>query len=201
MRRYLCLLAAALVVWLFGWLAAKALIVSSDLPAADAVVVLAGSSTYLERTQVAAKLFFEGRSPNIILTNDGQRGSWSRERELNPLFVERAVADLQRRGVPSDRIKVIPGTAHSTHEEAMQLRHYAIDNQLRSILLVATPYQTRRARWDFNRVFRGTSVVIGIVAAPPGEQSPGPATWWLYPLGWKLVPGEYVKLVYYVLRY
>lgn len=188
-------------MWLAGWLAAKALIVSSDLPAADAIVVLAGSSTYLERTQLAARIFFEGRSPIIILTNDGQRGGWSNERELNPLFVERAVADLGRRGVPSDRIKIVPGTANSTHDEAMQLRRYAIENQLRSMLLVATPYQTRRARWDFNRVFRGTSVVVGIVAAPPGEQSPGPATWWLHPLGWKLVPGEYAKLVYYVLRY
>jgi hypothetical protein len=38
-------------------------------------------------------------------------------------------------------------------------------------------------------------------APPPGEDSPPPTTWWLHGLGWKLVPGEYVKLAYYVLYY
>jgi hypothetical protein len=32
-------------------------------------------------------------------------------------------------------------------------------------------------------------------------QSPRAFVWWLYPLGWRLVPGEYAKLIYYRLRY
>ena len=43
--------------------------------------------------------------------------------------------------------------------------------------------------------------MIGVDSAEPGEQSPRPATWWLHRLGWKLVPGEYLKLIYYRLKH
>jgi hypothetical protein len=44
-------------------------------------------------------------------------------------------------------------------------------------------------------------VQIGLDAVPPGQQSPPPETWWLTLRGWKLVPTEYVKMVYYLIRY
>src|SRR5437762_2686897 len=61
-----------------AWAAARLLIVKSELAAPDAIVVLSGSSTYIERSNWAARLYREGRAPVIILTNDGLIGGWDR---------------------------------------------------------------------------------------------------------------------------
>ena len=187
-----------LIAWqLLAWIAAKGLIVNAELPHADAIAVLAGSSTYLERTHRAAQLFHEGRAAKIALTNDNLHSGWSGEQQRNPLFVEQALEELKRQGVPVGRIEIVPGAVTNTYDEALHLRQYALERGLRSILVVTSAYQSRRALWTLRRVFEPSDVMIGVDSAEPGEQSPGPATWWLYRLGWKLVPGEYLKIIYY----
>jgi len=186
---------------LLAWVAAEALIVSADLAHADALVVLAGSSTYLERTRHAAQLFNDGRAPRIILTNDDLKSGWSAEEERNPLFVERAAEELKRLGVPSEKIEIVPGRVVSTYDEAVRLRQYARERGLRSILVVTSAYQSRRAIWTLRRVFQGSDIVIGMDPVAPGEQAPSSATWWRHRLGWKLVPGEYGKMIYYWIHY
>src|ERR687883_415446 len=119
--------ALALGLWvLLSWVAARVLIVhSAPAHAVDALVVLAGSDTYKERTRWAARLFNEGLAPKIILTNDGLRGGWSIIEQRNLFFFERATQELQRAGVPADKIEVIPQTVSSTYEEAERVREYA----------------------------------------------------------------------------
>jgi uncharacterized SAM-binding protein YcdF (DUF218 family) len=184
-----------------AFVAAKILIVHSETSNADAIVVLAGSSTYVERTQHAAQLFNQGRAPRIILTNDNIRSGWSVEEQRNPLFVERATQELKRQGVPADKIEILPLSVSSTHDEALRIRDYTRERGWHSILVVTSAYQARRASWTLRRVFAGTDVTIGLDAAAPGQQSPRPATWWLNRLGWKLVAGEYVKIIYYRIKY
>lgn len=186
---------------LLAWTAARGLISRSDLARADAILVLAGSSTYVERTSRAAQLFHEGRAQKIILTNDNLQSGWSAERERNPLFVERAADELKRRGVPAEKIEVVPGPVRSTYDEAVRVRHYAAEHGLRSILVVTSAYQSRRALWTFRRVFQESGVLIGMDPVAPGEQTPRPVIWWAHRLGWELVPGEYLKMIYYRLRY
>jgi hypothetical protein len=50
-------------------------------------------------------------------------------------------------------------------------------------------------------VFRDTGIQVGLINASPGTQSPRPEMWWLSVRGWKLVPTEYVKMIYYVVKY
>jgi uncharacterized SAM-binding protein YcdF (DUF218 family) len=187
--------------FLVAWSAAKCLIVAVDLAHADALVVLAGSSTYLERTRYAAQLFNEGRAPRILLTNDNRQGGWSAEEERNPFFVERATKELELRGVPADKIQIVPGTVSTTHEEALRIREYAESERLRSIVVVTSAYQSRRALWTMRQAFSGSGIDVGLKPVEPGDQSPSPAIWWYYRLGWKMVPGEYAKILYYHLRY
>jgi uncharacterized SAM-binding protein YcdF (DUF218 family) len=202
MRRWIFVGLFSLGAWpLLAWIAAKGLIVKAELSQADAIAVLAGSSTYRERTHCAAQLFHEGRAARIALTNDNQRSGWSAAEQRNPLFVERAVDELKQQGVPIERIEIVPGAVTTTYDEAVHLRQYALERNLRSILVVTSAYQSRRALWTLRRVFLLSDVVIGVDSAEPGEQSPGPATWWLHRLGWKLVPGEYVKIIYYRWKY
>lgn len=192
----------ALIAWsLIAWVAAEALIVEAELSHADALVVLAGSSTYRERTRRAAQLFHEGRGPRIILTNDDVKSGWAVDQERNPLFVERAADELKRLGVPAEKIEVVPGVVASTYTEAERLREYADEHGLRSVLIVTSAYQSRRALWTVRRVFRGSNTVIGLLAVSPGDQAPKSQSWWLFGLGWKMVPFEYVKMGYYFLRY
>lgn len=202
LRRWARVALLSLVAWsLLAWVAARALIVKADLAHADALVVLAGSSTYIERTRRAAQLFHEGRAPRIILTDDNQQTGWSAIEQRNPSFVEQAAARLRFEGVPAEQIEIVPGVVSSTYEEALSLRDYTSAHNLRSILIVTSAYQSRRALWTLRRVFRESNVLIGLDAVAPGEQAPRPATWWWHGLGWELVPGEYIKLIYYWAKY
>lgn len=186
---------------LFVWIAAEALIVRAHLDHADALVVLGGSSTYRERTSRAAQLFKEGRASRILLTNDNVQSGYSPKEDRNPLFVELAFDELTRRGVPADKIEIVPGTVSSTYDEAVRLQDYAEAKKLRSMLIVTSAYQSRRALWTMRRAFRATSIDIGLEPVEPGEQSPQSVTWWRSKLGWQMVPGEYVKIVYYRVNY
>jgi uncharacterized SAM-binding protein YcdF (DUF218 family) len=201
-RRIITSLLLAILVWIFvAWVAARALIVKADLAAADAIVVLSGSSTYIERTHKAAELFREGRAPLIVLTNDDRRGGWSSALQTNPYFVERARDELIKENVPPDKISVVPGTVSSTHDEALAIKDYAVSQHLRSLLVVTSAYHSRRALRSLRQSFAGTETLIGLEPVPVGEQTPSPAFWWLRVEGWRSVAGEYVKLAYYWFRY
>lgn len=193
---------AALGAWALGaWAAAGWLVVREGLPRADALAVLAGSATYVERAQRAAELYHEGRAPRVLLTNDGLSGGYSADDDRNPLFVERAARELRAAGVPDEAVEVVPETVSSTYEEAVRLRAHAEARGYRSLLVVTSGYQSRRALWTFKRVFEGGGTRVGVEPVEPGRQTPRAYAWWLHPLGWRLVPGEYAKLIYYRLHY
>jgi Uncharacterized conserved protein len=191
-----------LLAWPFvAWLAALALIKTVSLPRADVVVVLSGSSAYIERSRRGAELYKEGRAPRVVLTNDNLRGGWSEERQTNPLFVERAQEELARAGVPSDSVEVLPDVVAGTHDEAIAVYNYATRKGIHSVLVVTSPYHTRRALLTMQRTFRDTGIVVGVERTENGEQTPSPTTWWLHRRGWSAVALEYPKLIYYYWKY
>lgn len=194
-RRLLKVLLLLLLAWvILAWVAARALMVNAEIGSADALVVLSGSSSYVERTQRAAELYRQGRAPVVLLTNDHTRGGWSSALQTNPFFVDRAIDELTKQGVPAERIRIVPGVAASTQSEAVIVKDYAASQGLRSILIITSAYHSRRALRTFRKTFEGTGVVIGL--EPSSSASPA-AFWWLRPSGWRDVAGEYVKLIYY----
>ena len=201
-RAILKIVSCCILIWPFAaWAGAKYLITEAPLDKADAIVVLGGSATYKERTHEAARLLFEGRSPSILITNDNQRGPWSSADQRNLYYYERSFEELEKFGVPSQSIDLLVTPVTSTYEEAQVVKEYAQQRGLHSILIVTSAYHSRRALWVFSKVFRDTGISIGLTSVPPGEQTPPAATWWLSARGWKLVPVEYVKMVYYMIRY
>ena len=196
------ILLVCLLIWPFAaWVAAKLLITEAPLEKADAIVVLGGSANYRERAREAARLLREGRSKLILLTNDNQRGPWSSVEQRNLYFYERSLEELHNSGVPDQSVDVLMNEVSGTHEEAELVKRYAIDQGLRSVLIVTSAYHSRRALWTFSLVFRDTGIEVGLMPASPGTDSPRPATWWLTARGWRLVPTEYVKMIYYVVKY
>jgi uncharacterized SAM-binding protein YcdF (DUF218 family) len=196
------ILFTCILIWPFAaWLGARLLIIQAPLEKADAIVLLGGSANYKERAREAAKLLLEGRAQRILITNDNMRGPWSSIEQRNPYYYERCREELRTAGVPDTDIEVLIQPVTSTREEAELVRQYAEEHRLRSILVVTSPYHSRRALWIFSQVFREAGIQVGLISASPGAESPRPAIWWLSLRGWNLVPTEYVKMIYYVIKY
>ena len=186
------------VGWLLAWGAARLLVVRAPLEHADAILVLSGSSRLAERNHLAAKLFREGRAPRVILTNDHVQLGWDSEEQRNPFSYESARRILQTDGVPAERIEVLMQPTKGTYGELELVRGYASQQQLRSLLVVTSAYHSRRTLWTASNLFKGTGVVLGLELASP---VPSPWIWWLLPDGWRMVPGEYLKMLYYWPRF
>ncbi len=167
---------------------ANYLIVEKPMPKADAILVLAGSSAFLERTQRAAELFKKGVAPKIYLTDDGEKAGWSQKEKRNPPFVDLARSELIAQGVPEHAIQNIKPEASGTFYEAKAM-HETIRSG--SVLIITSAYHSRRALWVFQKEFAKNNIQIevGIEPALAGEQTPSPFFWWLSPHGWNLVGG------------
>ena len=189
------------LVWiLFAWFLANNLIIEKPLEPADAILILSGSGVHLERSQKAALVYKQGVATKILLTDDGERAGWSRVEQRNPRFVEVTRNNLIAAGVAPENIEILPGQVSGTIDEAEVLRGKIQQTGWKSVLIVTSPYHTRRSLWIFDKVLKN-DVQIGVVSPLPGEQSPLPSVWWLTRRGWYLVAGEYVKAVYYWLNY
>jgi uncharacterized SAM-binding protein YcdF (DUF218 family) len=200
--KFFLIFAGALAAWiLFAPVLAQILIVEKPLARrADALLVLAGSATYKERTKRAAEIFNQGIAARILLTDDGGRGGWNSVEGRNTPFVELARRDLVERGVPAEAIEILEPQVDGTIDEARLLERKVKVENYRSLLLVTSAYHTRRALRTFERVLPSTE--IGIEHAPAsGEKTPSPYFWWLKRAGWNSVAAEYVKTVYYWLYY
>ena len=192
-----------IVCFVLAWIAAEFLIVGKPLEKADAILVLSGSSTFIERCDKAAELFRAGKTAKIFLTNDGLRGGWSRRDERNLFIWESAQRQLTKQSVAAEAIEVLPQTVEGTRDEAVLLVKLAKERNLNSILLVTSGYHSRRTLWVFEKTAAENDLQIefGIASPPVGRQTSHAAIWWLSPRGWRDVAGEYLKFAYYWLFY
>lgn len=201
-------IALILAILFAGWVAlapllANILIIEKPLDKADAILILGGSSTYLERTAKAAEIYHQGVARKIYLTDDGTRGGWSKKEQRNPAFVELAENELIKQGVPAENIEILKPEDSGTIYEARILAETAKRENLNNVLLVTSAYHTRRTLWTFEKIFaeNGLKTNFGIESPPPGIQTPKPLWWWLKSRGWEAVAGEYVKTFWYWMFY
>lgn len=188
--------------WLgVAWFLAERLIVEKTLERADVILVLGGSSVYVERAQKAAELYKKGIAPKIFLSDDGERGGWSRIEQRNTPYVELTRKQLIVQGVAPENIEIFKAIGSGTIYEAREFQKIAAEKNLHSVLIVTSAYHTRRALWTFEKVSAYEKTEIGIIPAPTGEQTPPPFVWWLSSFGWDVVAGEYVKSAYYWVYY
>ncbi len=195
---------AALVgmAWVLATAGAGWLVVREPLARTDVLLVMAGAPVYRERLEHAAALYRAGQAARVVLTDDGQLGRWSRELQRNPSSIERASSWLEEAGVPASKIDVLPGIMRGTIDEARAVRQYAAEHRIGSVVVVTSPYHSRRAVWTVRHLLRTHAVTVGSdpvsMAATSG---PLPETWWRRSRGWRMVALEYVKLPYYWLAY
>jgi uncharacterized SAM-binding protein YcdF (DUF218 family) len=187
-------LAAALVIFLP--FAGRFLVAQDALERSDLILVLAGTRT--ERWLEGFDLYKEGWAPRIV---------------LSPGMVDPIEAELQKRGVtypregdlardaivslgvPADVVTVLPNGVDNTAAEAAALHMMFPD--AKRIIVVTSPYHTRRTGFAFRREFKGAGVQV-IVRSTRYSRSE-PARWWRHRGDVRYIMTELPKYAAYML--
>lgn len=155
--------------------------VSQDPHPADFAVVLGGGDS---RVDTAVDLFERGLVSRIILS-----GCYP--------DIESELALLENNDVPSDKI-IVNDHANSTWDESQQVLTLLQTEGAQSALIVTDKYHTRRARATYAHFSGDLDIQLAHVASSDKLSSDN---WWYSKSGQSNVLNEYVKLVYYLLRY
>jgi uncharacterized SAM-binding protein YcdF (DUF218 family) len=194
-RRRRGLIAGGTIALLCLYLARAAgtvLVISQPVGVPDVIVSLA--SHEWERLPVTATIATKYPDSLVVLTQPAYTTLHNCE------GCSDRVARLRRAGVQLSRIRVTPRPATSTYGEAVACLEYLRDSRARNILVVTSPYHTRRALATFKRVFSGTQIQVGIRPAT-GHSPAQPAAWWRRSYDRRYVMYEWAAGVYYALRY
>ena len=160
--------------------------VEDPLEPADAALVMTGDVGF-ERTKAASRLVREGKARLLVLTGGepwpGDSAASLRERAL-------------QEGVPAERIRY-EDRSTDTRESLLYVAPILRDEDVRTLVLVTSPYHQRRAFLAARRALPGLRIVNR-----PERTRPWPPErpWWREATTRRLVLQEYAKLAYYILR-
>jgi uncharacterized SAM-binding protein YcdF (DUF218 family) len=179
-----------IIVFFSGYLGLRALgaylIISSDLQAANAIVVLSGGDE--SRMSEALQLYNENYARMIILTETGRTAEgYSQLHSFDMRIV------LLSNGVPSGNMLITNRLVSSTRDEALAVKNLMINQQMKSAIIVTDPYHTRRALDIFKEIFKDTDIRLSI--QPVHNSWYNSRTWFLKFDGWKYTILEYIKLL------
>lgn len=170
--------------------AGTALVVERDIGPPDAIVMLA--SHEWERLPAAAALARRHPAAKVLLTEPVAVTVYNCHR------CSERVAWLEAEGVLPQRVRVLRGAAN-TYSEAILVADYARLERLGRVLIITSPYHTRRALATFGTAFASTTVKIGVLPASPGRANA--SSWWLDPYDRHYVRYEWAAIVKYRLQY
>lgn len=170
-----------------------ALVVQDQAEPSDIIFLLNGDVPW--RALEAANLLHQGLAKKIAV---------ARTPSLPPPyanFTDFAVLALKQYGVNDSQIVQLPtpGGVRHTADEADVLLDYCRKNGVHRVLAVTSELHARRARFILRKTLRPLGVRIGLVPAPYGPYRA--SNWWMSEDGLVVCEEEYVKLVYYHLRY
>jgi uncharacterized SAM-binding protein YcdF (DUF218 family) len=187
------LIAAAIVVaaTTAAPVAGTALVVSSPLGSPDAIVSLA--SHEWERLPAVAALARRYPRALVLLTLP---------QVVNPYNCHDCAHRAERligAGVDMSRIQVLPLTEGGTYGEAVATQAFVAARGLSSVLVVTSPYHTRRSLATFRKAMGGR-VSVGV--APASATSPArPEHWWAAGYDRAYVRYEWTAILYYRVRH
>lgn len=171
------------------------LIEEDSLQKADAIFVLSGDP--YDRGAQAKILFEKGFAPVIVATGENI------SHNLKALGIAYAESDLTRHflvnnGVDSSAIVIVrKGT--STLQEAGVVLDYAKQNSLDKIIIVSSHFHTKRIHMYFHPLFEKENIELIVQGAPSTLYDE--EEWWKKEDGLIMVNNEYVKLIYYCIKY
>ncbi|MEJ2658535.1 MAG: YdcF family protein, partial [Desulfobacterales bacterium] len=110
------------------------------------------------------------------------------------------VEDMITRGIPRDSI-FLDYRPDSTYEDAIYSREWALKLGVTSLIVLEDPFGMRRLRWTFRKVFANTDIQLYYVSVPPELSKLTVEKWWTRETELLYVFEEYVKLVFYWIKY
>lgn len=171
-------------------------LITEDPPCrVDAVYVLGGDAEM--RGAEAARVFRQGWSTRFRFTGEPVPTA------LHVEGIERTEAEQTRlvalrAGVP-DSLAVALNKGTSTYEEAGFILSDALAAGHDTVMIVSSRFHLRRIAFVFRERFREQGITVVLHGAPNGDYDED--RWWDVEEGLLMVNNEYVKLVYYRLKY
>lgn len=167
--------------------------VPSDIPV---LFVLSGSA--IDRGLEAARLYDSVTVRNIICTGENTSG------DLRVFFgdtLTESVITRQRildQGVPDSLVHVLKkGT--STMEESDAVLQYCRENGIGMCTVLSSSFHTRRVKRVFRKKMKDAGIGLTVLGAP--SLAYDERYWWRSEYGLLALNNEYVKLIYYRLKY
>jgi uncharacterized SAM-binding protein YcdF (DUF218 family) len=147
--------------------AAESWIVDEPAAHADAIIVLGDDNYFGDRATRATELFRQGVAPVVVASG----------RKLRPSagVAELMEHDLSERGVPKDKLIRIDQDTDTTREQAGTLGRFAETRGWKSVVVVTSNYDSRRALYICRRVFPG-GILVSVASAADGDFDP--QKWW-----------------------
>lgn len=179
-RRLALAAAPVLLILLVLWWAPGAafrLVVVRGIPRCDLMLIPGGGAK--ERIVTGAELLKDGACRKIMITGPFTIEGWPDEEGI-PVEVE------------PGRVVEAPFLTGSTWGDAVASLAVAREHGFDSILVVTSPFHTRRLGWIFDRVLGGTGVRFGV--HPSESFYFDYRRWWRSRYGRRVVLGEYLKL-------
>jgi len=192
-----CLLAYSLRAPILTGLANYLISVDTPLEKADMIFVLNGD--YDTRPFYSSDLYLQGLAPIVAIAQTESSPAELLGLVNNPTDI--AVEVMKLRGVPAEKLLVLNGNGPvtSTFDEARTLREYIEANNIGSVIMVTSAFHTRRSRWIFERELAGVQVKLEVAAAPYTNFDA--SNWWQYEEGLINLNNEYIKLIFYKIKY
>jgi uncharacterized SAM-binding protein YcdF (DUF218 family) len=149
-----------------------------EVRSGDAIVVLGGAPRW--RTPAASALWRAKVAPVVVAVggSDGHREAL------------RTAAALAEAGLPEEAVVVVPHDAPGTWEEASRVAEVARDRRWTRVLVVTSPYHTRRAGKMFERALPDG---VAVIMVPATDDPWTAASWWRTPLHRRLTVFEVLK--------
>ena len=192
----LCLVAAVLLGAFACPRVGRYLVVTEPLHSADALVVLAGAR--VDRWLEAVDLYHEGKGKKILLSPGYLEDSEVRLRARGiryPAATDLITDAMVQMGVPADVISTIPEGMDNTAHEADATHRIALERGWKSIIVVTSPYHTRRAQFAFQRELKGTGIAVQVRGTRYDDIDP--ERWWKRRGDFRFVTWELQKLIAY----
>ncbi len=166
----------------------QALVREDNIKPSDAIVVLAGDSKG-ERLMTGIDLFKQGYGKMIIF--------WGGQLYWKFTYAELMLHQLKEAGIPEDKIVWSDETLSqiSTNGEALVNFRSMKENNVRSFILVTSPYHTRRAAYVYEPIVKKNGMKMYVY--PSADTSIRLTEWWKDRNSAKMVYYEWNKRIYY----
>ncbi len=172
------------------------LIQEDKLEHSDGIFVLGGNifdrsthGVYLFQQHYADTILPLGEVvEKVLMTTDNQKPDAILAKEFM----------VEELNTPKENIvPIVKGT--STKEEAEAILTYAVNHNYKRIIVVSDKFHLRRIKSTFKKPFAEKGIEVILSGAP--NSSYRESYWWNYEQGLIMVNNEYVKLLYYMIKY